>query len=338
MIGNRIKPYGRLVNWLLGSLYDFSRFARFGGWKINKNNRDERNYYSAKVYHSLEKSLSFKNRNSKSGWGNAVLVLEVLRIAKERYINYGEELGFHDLQAFNVLSLFVETNKAHLIEPEMSYFLDAFKEIEVFYENFEIEPCNLLGGYGVLNISKTEITESVVGVQDDFFLKRFSIRAFSEEKINRSDLINSINLSLKTPSACNRQPWHVYHVSNKQLVQDILRYQSGNRGFSKYINELLIVCSDLRAFNPGSERYQHWIDGGMYSMSLVYTLRKHGIESCCLNWSHQGGHDIKFRNKFSFIENPHTIMMILAVGYPEEDNTVCYSPRRPLKEILTEIE
>ena len=52
---------------------------------------------------------------------------------------------------------------------------------------------------------------------------------------------------------------------------------------------LLIIAMDLKAFVPAHERYQHWIDGGMFSMSIIYALHSLGLSSCCLNWSKLGG-------------------------------------------------
>lgn len=172
---------------------------------------------------------------------------------------------------------------------------------------------------------------------ESFFLSRHSIREFRPEKVRKDILHHAIELSRKTPSACNRQPWHVYHITDTDKIQLALSHQSGNRGFGHLVHNLLVICSDIRAFNPGSERYQHWIDGGMYSMSLIYTLHSLGISSCCLNWSTQGNIDKKFRATFPEIDNSHTIIMMLAIGLAEHEQNICASPRKPMIEIYSEI-
>ena len=85
---------------------------------------------------------------------------------------------------------------------------------------------------------------------------------------------------MKSPSACNRQAWHVYHSDSDEVKLAVLKEQSGNKGFGDKIPNLLIVASDLKAFMPAEERYQHWIDGGMFSMSLVYAFHSLGVASC----------------------------------------------------------
>jgi nitroreductase len=142
-------------------------------------------------------------------------------------------------------------------------------------------------------------------------------------------------MAMKSPSACNRQSWHVYHLEG-ELAQQALAFQDGNRGFGHKIKDLLIITTDLRAFVSPRERYQHWIDGGMFSMSVILALHSIGIASCCLNWSQSGRADIKFR-KVIKISPQHTVMMMLAIGYPNEQNTVCASPRRPISEVYTKL-
>ena len=46
-------------------LYDLRRFYRFGGWRASLNNSAQRNYKAVKAYHSLEKSLSFRDRKQR---------------------------------------------------------------------------------------------------------------------------------------------------------------------------------------------------------------------------------------------------------------------------------
>ena len=37
------------------------------------------------------------------------------------------------------------------------------------------------------------------------------------------------------------------------------------------------------------------------------------------------------------LKDEHSIMMMLSVGYPDELNKLCVSPRRPFDEIITKI-
>ncbi|EJL6523238.1 nitroreductase family protein [Vibrio cholerae] len=325
MLSNKIKPFGRLINWILGSCYDFYRFAKYGGWKVNLKNKEQRNYYSAKVYHSLEKSMSFTRNRPDSGWKNALFLVEALEYAKKF-----DNVGFHDIQGYDVLRQFIENNNGQTNSSLSEQVRRRFDKLSCYFYSNNYPS-------GTIVMSEHELRKGILVEPGDFFNSRYSVREFSEKKIDRDKLHTAISLSMKTPSACNRQPWHIYHISNKNKIKKALGHQSGNSGFDDKIQELLIICSDIRAFNPGSERYQHWIDGGMYSMSLVYALHSMGIASCCLNWSHQGRSDLIFRKEFEEISPSHTIIMMIAIGEPQKSNKLCISPRRPIEEIYSEI-
>ncbi|EOZ4667529.1 nitroreductase family protein [Proteus mirabilis] len=327
MLLNRIKPIGRLAKYISGALYDFIRFFKHGGWKIDLKNKEERNYYVVKVYHSLEKSMSFTSHNVNSGWKNAKL----LTMALEAAVN-NNNIGFHDKIGCSVLLEFLDKNKLAKDSEHKIYIL---KKINYIIDAIEIE--NNKEMYGIKNMSYDELNGSNFIHPEEFFNSRYSVREFSKKEIPNDILIKAIQLSLKTPSACNRQSWHVYHLSDEKDIKNALKYQNGNKGFNDKISNLLIICSDLQAFNSGGERYQHWIDGGMYAMSLIYTLHSMGISSCCLNWSCQPKQDLQLKKVFPLISKNHTIIMMLAIGYPKNKNNICVSPRRPLYEIYTRL-
>lgn len=322
---SKIKPFGRLVKWVLGSCYDFYRFAKYGGWQIDLKNKEQRNYYSAKVYHSLEKSMSFTRNRPDSGWGNALFLVETLEFAKKF-----DNVGYHDHLGYDVLKKFIENNDGKTKSSLSEQVRLRFNALNGYFETNNAPS-------GIIVMTEIDLKKGILKEPGEFFNSRYSVREFSDRPVCKNKLKSAISLSLKTPSACNRQPWHVYHISDKKQIQEALVHQSGNKGFSDKIHDLLVICSDIRAFNPGSERYQHWIDGGMYSMSLVYTLHSMGIASCCLNWSHQGKSDLAFRKEFHEISPSHTIIMMLAIGEPQESNKLCVSPRRPIEEIYSEI-
>ena len=95
-------------------MYDFKRFYKYGGWSANLNDSFQRNYKVVKKYHSIEKSLSFRDRKQGSGWeavGELVNLLENIRD--------DEMLGFHEKVSINVLQKFLDVeqglNDEHLV-------------------------------------------------------------------------------------------------------------------------------------------------------------------------------------------------------------------------------
>lgn len=146
-----------------------------------------------------------------------------------------------------------------------------------------------------------------------------------------------MRLAVKAPSACNRQPWKVYHTTDPHKRDAALALQAGNRGFGHKIPNLLIVTADLRAFMPGEERYQIWIDGGIFSMSLIQAFHSLGIGTCCLNWSVSPKRDKQLRKIFN-IDPSQSVIMMLAAGYPRSENFVCASKRPSVETFLEELE
>lgn len=97
--------------WQGSALYDLSRYVRYSGWRSSLSSVEARNYYMVKVYHTLEKSLSFTNRKPGSGWAGANTLIHAL---ERSFMLNGA--GYHDLVAITVLKKFAEAEKAH--QPE----------------------------------------------------------------------------------------------------------------------------------------------------------------------------------------------------------------------------
>lgn len=311
-----LRATGRLLFCWLGMLYDFIRFALYSGWRQNMRDTSVRNYSAVRVYHSLEKSLTLTDRNPSAGW-QASLILK--RIIDEACSS--GTYGYHDRVALSVLKQFSSQIADAGEGKRLSQELDAFSE-------------RAINVGGIRTVGKNFFEKSELSDPEAFFMSRYSLREFCDRRIESEVMQRAIRLAMKSPSVCNRQAWHVYDLDCPDLVKGALSLQNGNRGFGHKINRLLIVTSDLKAFFSSKERYQHWIDGGLFSMSLVLALHSLGVASCCLNWSQDARTDIKLR-KILPIAPEHTIIMFLAVGYPQESNKVCESPRRPIDEVYT---
>ena len=317
----KIRKIGRVVHALNGFVYDFKRFCFYSAWKADMRDKETRNYYIAQVYHSLEKSLSFTNRNTKSGWSTAKILLEIIVIA-----NRTKDLGCHDAAGLSVLKKFIE-------HPDNSGKVCADKIREVIKDfKWDSE-----GTHGAKSYKKDDFFRGKLQDPEAFFLSRYSLREFRQVQVAPLLVERAISLAMKTPSVCNRQAWHVYHSDDQDTIKKALSYQEGNRGFGDQVPNLMIIAADLKAFMPGRERYQHWIDGGLFSMSLIYSFHSLGIASCCLNWSQSPSNDLKLRSAFNIRPND-TVVMMLAFGYPHEESQVCVSARRPLEEIYSKLE
>ena len=317
-----IKKYGRIINAFQGFMYHFIRYCRFSGWEEDFSNQKIRGYYVLKVYHALEKSMSYSRRNVESGWANAEKLIELIKVADK-----SQNIGWQDLAGLDVLEKFISRvdNDA---SPNKKPIIRELAKIK-FKERAAEDN-------GVKIIKKIDIEEGGLIDPEKFFFSRFSLREFSEKTVDDVIVKRAIGLAMKSPSVCNRQAWHVYHTDDHDLIVKTLSHQDGNRGFGHKVPNLIIIAADLEAFIPGREHYQHWIDGGLFSMSLVYALHSLGIASCCLNWSQSPQNDLKLRGALNIRSCDKTVMM-LAFGFPLEDNTVCVSRRRQIDEIYSKL-
>lgn len=309
--------YYRLIEIMLligGFLYDGIRFSFYSGSYLKKG-RSKRNYRAVKAYHSIEKSLSFRNRNPGSGW---TAVSDLYR-SIQRYKPASDILTFHEKVGADVVGKLVEVSdkERDLNRDVMISFFNSLGESE--------------NKGGVIRKFENNLKEGVLDNPEKFFFSRYSVREFKNRPVDKDLVFRALRLASKTPSVCNRESYFVYYSDEKEVIKKILSLQNGNRGFGDGVPGVFLVASDLRAFTSQIERYQYWIDGGMYAMSLVYALHSLGLGVCCLNWSQSFVSDIRARRLMN-IEGNHTVMMLLAVGYPADDLAVCVSARSPIED------
>lgn len=162
---------------------------------------------------------------------------------------------------------------------------------------------------------------------------RTSLRDFRPDQSPSPEVIEqAVDIARWTPSVCNRQTWRVHYFTGP-LVQKLLALQSGNRGFGHRIPSLIIVTSDLRLFVDPIERYQAWIDGGMFAMSLLLALHSGGIGTVPLNWAVLNSRDNALR-KAANIPPWERIIMMIGCGFPTQNAIATRSTRRKVCEIL----
>lgn len=315
----RARPLKSAFQTLTGYWYDWARFMKYSGWKLSNRDAAVRNYVTVKIYHRLEKSLSFRNRRTGSGWE---ALHELLGIVKASGAT--DTLGFQDKVAVNVLKTFVSETPPPACSVETDSAIRYINDLPSYPE---------VGG-GYTTLSAEALAAGTLEHPESFFYSRHSIRDYSNHPVDRDLVLRAINLASKSPSVCSRQAWHVYELSDRGQIDLALKHQNGNRGFGHEVPCLLIVAADLRAFDSGYERYQPWIDGGMFAMSIVYALHSLGLGSCCLNWSRTPKQDRALRRDIP-IAAQHSVIMMIACGYPNETIRGCASARRPISEIYT---
>ncbi|MGQ1911615.1 nitroreductase family protein [Marinifilum sp. RC60d5] len=295
--------------------YDFQRYSVYS--RSNGNNSPEKLLGQIiTIYHVIEKGLTMPNPRLGFGKERIIQLCELC-------IQYIDGYGSEEEQLTHAIQVVLEYKEFH----RNKFKLEA--AILAAMEKLEHKQISLLPS------KQKEITKS------DFFYNRYenfyefsnsraSVRNFSSENIPMKKIIEVLELAKNTPSACNRQSWRTYSFSEKNQIEKILDAQGGNRGFGHLANKIIVVAGELGVFEGVAERNQVFIDGGIYSMNLLYCLHYYGIAACILNCSHGPEKDKIMRNLCK-IKESEVFVSIVICGIPPESFMIANSQRHNLK-------
>src|SRR5699024_9003022 len=107
------------------------------------------------------------------------------------------------------------------------------------------------------------------------------------------------------------------YIKNPLLVKKVLQIQGGLRGKRENLNKILVVTADKQYMAHAHERNQTYIDGGLFAMSLIYSLTSKNIATCALNASFSYKQDKDMREFLSIHESEDLILFIAIGSYPE---------------------
>lgn len=278
-----------------------------------------------KAYHALEKGLALAA--PRPGFGQ-VAAAQLLAASESYLARFGADRTL--VGAAGTLDEYLRFNASVGVDlPEVRVATDRLRAA------LDRETADCLGG-GTIEVTREAIQRAGRLDLRDFFQSRYSVRQFADATVDSSLLEAAVRMAQKTPSVCNREAGRVYVVDDRNKANALLQHQNGNRGFGDQAGKLLVVTARLDCFLTVGERYQCWIDGGLFAMSLIYALHSLGLGTCCLNWSVEPDVDRAFKTAAG-IPDDQAVIMLLAVGHLPERFRVAKSMRRPLEDVLIHI-
>ena len=166
---------------------------------------------------------------------------------------------------------------------------------------------------------------------DDFLqlsLRRRSVRWFKDVPVEHAKLDKIIGVARLSPSACNRIPYRFLTLTDPKVAQECARLAGGTVGFANQIPSLIVVLGDLSCYSEERDRHLIYVDASLASMSLMLAAETVGLSTCPINWS-----DVPSRERamYKFLKNVPEYwrpIMLIAVGYAEEDGHVPYSSKK----------
>ncbi len=318
----KIRAYKDLV---MASLEDFRRFVKYSGTFKRKYTKKQLESIITIDYHRLEKGLSMEF--VRAGFGRqATLDLQT------NMLIYAKEFELSDIwcEAFSTLEAYYNLGQEqNTIDDNL---FNQFVELKKINDTSKFNRNTSNGG--IENVRKDDIYKCINIDYKAFTQSRHSIRHFADGDISIDKIYKAAEVAQLAPSVCNRQPWHLYVLTEKINITQLLKRHGGARGFDHNVNKIMIVTVDLQNFHYHGERNEAWIDGGIYTQALLNSLHHLGIGTCCLNWCVNKVHDQWLRD---LIEIPESSVIICLIAIGELPNTfnVPISPRKNISTVVT---
>ena len=167
---------------------------------------------------------------------------------------------------------------------------------------------------------------------------RQSCRAYdSARSVEEEKLTAILEVARLSPSACNGQPYHIT-VCRGNAAREVARGVQG-MGMNKFASDapVLLVISE-EAYVPTAALgakvkgidYRS-IDMGILAAYLTAGATEQGLGTCILGWL-----DSEKIQKVCGLSG--AVKMVITLGYPKEGDTLRDKKRKPLDELVSEVE
>lgn len=311
-------------------------------WRLKRESLDQlKRFYNAAVHngnnnlnhciarvtfysHQIEKGLS--HNDFRFGFGKSALMnlSYALKDLKKCNPDYAKCAAYQNAVAALHEYRFRHENAGYRIDDVLALFPSDI------WNNFS---ASISADGGSVLVKASSKNENDIVSFEKLFLNRRSIREFSNDPLTETEIQHVVEVAMKTPSVCNRQPVRVYAITNKSIIEKALKLQGGFNGY-KIPPALFLITADNEAFLSISEHNEGFVDGGLFSMALLMAMEANKIAACPLNTMFSKQIDQQTRNVIGVPENEFLIMYIAAGHFLDETHT-CISKRYPVQDILT---
>ena len=302
-----------------------SDYEEYEHWQYHNPDVKTQNAMEAKILrqtHVIEKGMSLSHPREKFGVQKALELLEFI----DEFVECGYKIedSIPVLNAIGVLKAYLAYHEEQGFKPE-----NVLKKFEK-YSKYLLEKEK----YGIIEVSKEKLKKEAQGAFPEFFMSRHSVRQFSEQTIDVSDIEKAVKLAMKAPSACNRQSCKAYFYRDKEVNKRLGELIAGNTGFDGEVQNYIVITSDMSAFYDSFERNQVYVDGGIFTMALVEALHYYGVASCILQNGEYKERNLKFKEICKNIPENEKIILFIAIGYYKDNFTYAVSHRKNLDNVL----
>lgn len=302
-----------------------------GAWNAERHDGQFERLQSTMIYyiHRIEKGLS--HRHFRSGFGKSAFThLYALMHTWERNGYPTDDIVFQ--AANNVIYAYIR--KHHAVKktvPDFIYdwFADQIKQFDTRATSDEAINA------GVKVVRAIDKRDNASLDYASLFRNRTSVREYADTPVDIDSVYTAIDISMKTPSVCNRQAFRILLIRNPSLIEKSLAVQGGWRGYGAP-PLLALISVDIRSFVSVEERNEPYIDGGLFTMSFLTALEYKSIAACPLNAMFNQEQERKIRKLLAIPEYEVLIAFVAMGNFPETINSPM-SFRYPAKMITREI-
>lgn len=265
-------------------------------------------------YHVLEKGISMPMRKEIFGLSTANSLIRILH----RWKLSGFETTASVQIAVQVLTQYFEIVgiKPCLMFQNLKVDIDRYDESNSYRE-----------------LCTEHLKQRWKGDFEELINNRCSVRHFTGEMLDYTQVKSAVGMARNSPSVCNRLGTRVIYVTGHRL-SEVLNLQTGNRGFGHDMSGALVVVHDNSILEGYKERNQGFIDAGLFAMNLMLSLSFYGIGHCPLNWCVDNETDDQIRAVLPEINDSMSVIMIIGMGVMSDTQVMPRSFKRPISEIL----
>jgi len=168
-------------------------------------------------------------------------------------------------------------------------------------------------------------------------VQRRSVRWFKDKPVEKELIEQAVSVATLAPSACNRQPFF-FHIANQpELARTLGRIPMGTAGFSHNFQGVVVVVGDLSAYPYERDQHVIYIDASLAAMQLMLALETLGLSSCVINWPDIEAYEKRMDEALQL--EPHLRpVMVISVGYADDEGMIPFSQKKSTKELIKEIE
>lgn len=314
-----ISKLAKIYLYVVEYISDFLAVVKFNSYSPFEDKQKRLFYRIVILTHTVEKGLSLDSPKKLFGREKLRTLMSLIR-------NYDSSYSLFPLQmASGALESYLELHAKSRVKDDfllqVSDWLDEINTIA------DIQPT---GGYKLIENFGFNVGSS----HSDFMSSRFSCRAYRDELVDPKLLREIILTAQSAPSQCNRQSSRVHCYQEKNKIKELLTLQSGSAGFIDSVSNLFVVTSELTAWGGAGQRNQAYVDGALFSMSLMLSCQAFGVATCPLNLAILNKVESKIKNSGN-IHGRERLIMMIAFGYPIDSGLkAASSPRLLIDDVL----